>query len=137
MRSCSEPRPGFVLMEAVIALAIIALVAVALLGASALQVRTADKSVRLLTARALAEERLATIRALTYDELVSLPDSLASGVFPPPFDEYAWRAEVAAVASEHELFTASVVVTAFDEAFPLHTLLHEPRPELATPQGAQ
>jgi hypothetical protein len=121
-------RCGFVLLEAVVALAIIALVAVALMGATSLQVRTADKSALLLVASALADERMATLRGLGWDELVRLPDSLAAGVFPPPFEAYEWRAEVAPAEGEHDLFTAGLVVLVADEAFYLRTLLHEPRP---------
>jgi type II secretory pathway pseudopilin PulG len=132
MRSCTDARRGgFVLMEAVIALSIIALVAVALLGTTAAQVRTADKGALLLTARALAEERLATVRALGWDELHSLPDSLAAGTFPPPFEAYSWRAEVEPVRDEYALFSVGVVVLVAGEAFTLSTLLHEPRPQVA------
>jgi type II secretory pathway pseudopilin PulG len=122
-------RGGFVLMEAVIALAIISLVAIALLATTAAQVRTADKSQQLLIAKTLAEERLAMLRSLDYDGLVDVPDSLAAGTFPPPFDAFRWTALVAPVDGEFDLFTATVVVNVGDEAFPLVTLLHEPRPQ--------
>jgi type II secretory pathway pseudopilin PulG len=129
-------RGGFVLMEAVIALALIGLVALGVLGASTMQVRTADKAALLLSARALAEERVATLRALNYDELSSLPDSLAAGTFPPPFEAYSWRAEVEALDGEYDLFSIGVMVTVADEAFPLHTLVHEPRPNFAVQAAA-
>jgi type II secretory pathway pseudopilin PulG len=129
MRGFTEMRRGgFILMEAVIALSIVALVAVALLAATAAQVRTADKGALLLVAQSLAEERMATLRALGHDQLTKLPDSIAAGVFPPPFHEYGWRAEVTRVPEEHELFSLTVVVSVLDEAFTMSGLLHEPQP---------
>lgn len=126
MRWSSDARRGFVLMEAVIALAIISIMAVALLGATAAQVRTADKGGLLLVAQALAEERMATVRSLGWEQLRSLPDSIAEGVFPPPFHEYAWRAEVAQVDDEHELFSVGIQVMVADESFAMSSLVHEP-----------
>jgi type II secretory pathway pseudopilin PulG len=132
MRACTDAvtgvRGGFVLLEAVVALAIVALISLGVLGATAMQVRTADKAAVLLIADALAQERLMTLRALGYDELVRLPDSLAAGTFAPPFDAYSWRAEVEAADGEYELFTVAVAVFAADESFTLRTLLHEPQP---------
>jgi type II secretory pathway pseudopilin PulG len=129
MRFCTDSRrTGFVLMEAVVSLVIIGLVAIALLGATAAQVRTAAKAEQLLTARALAEERIATLRSLDYYGLSDVPDSLRAGVFPHPFDAFSWRAEVATVDGEYDLFTIGVVVTTGAEAFPVRTLAHEPRP---------
>ena len=132
MRSFASARRGFVLMEAVVALAIIGIVAIALLATTAAQVRTADKAALLLTARTLADERMATLRMLSYDDLRALPDSLAAGEFPAPFDDYSWRIEVVQVDEENELdlFSAAVAVDVFDESFVLRTLLHEPRPQL-------
>lgn len=131
MSSCSEVRvrAGFVLLEAVVALAIIGLVSIALLATTAAQVRTADKAQLLLTARALAEERMAMLRSLGYLELLDVPDSLAAGTFPPPFEAYAWQAEVAPADGEYDLFTARIVVSVADEAFPLMTLLHASQTE--------
>lgn len=126
-------RAGFVLMEAVVALAIIGLVSIALLGTTAAQVRTAGKAQRLLTARALAEERLATLRSLHWQELLDVPDSLVAGTFPAPFEAYTWVAEVTPAEDEYELYTVAVVVNAGDEAFRLVTLLHEP--QVAGPAG--
>jgi type II secretory pathway pseudopilin PulG len=130
MSCCAEAarRGGFVLMEAVVALTVIGLVAVTLLGMTAAQVRTAGKAQQLLTARALAEERLATLRSLDYFDLIDVPDSLRAGEFPEPFGAFSWRADIAPVDGEYDLFTMGVVVTTGGEAFTLRTLVHEPRP---------
>lgn len=138
MPSFTSVRRGFVLMEAVVALAIISLISIALLATTASQVRTADKAALLLTARALADERMATVRMLTYDELTELPDSLIEGRFPAPFEDYSWRIEVVPVEEEYDLFSAAVAVDVFDESFVLRTLLHEPQPQISTaPSAAQ
>jgi type II secretory pathway pseudopilin PulG len=121
-------RSGFVLLEAVIALAVISLFAIALLAALGAQVRTADKAAVLLVARPLAEERMATLRMLDFETLDALPDSLAAGSFPAPFGGYTWRAEVALVPDQYDLFAVEVTVSAGAEAYPLRTLLHRPRP---------
>jgi type II secretory pathway pseudopilin PulG len=129
-------RPGFVLMEAVIALAIIGLVAIALLEASGAQLRAASQAKSLLVARSLAEDRLAALQLLDYDELTDVPDSLKAGAFPPPFDEFAWTARVDAMDDEYDLFGAEVLVTGRGESYPLRTLIHSPRPVIQiTTQG--
>lgn len=128
MCSCTERRDGFVLMEAVVALAIIGMVAIGLLGATAAQIRTADKAALLLQARPLADDRMTMLRTLEYDALRDLPDSLAAGTFPAPFEAFSWAARVEPVKDEYDLFTAEVAVSVADEVYVLRTLLHEPNP---------
>jgi type II secretory pathway pseudopilin PulG len=128
--SFSESRRGFVLLEAVVALAIIGLVAIALLSTTSSQLRTASKATVLLTARSLAEDRIAAIRFLNYDDLSRLPDSLVAGRFPPPFDAFEWTTVVEEMEDEYDLFGAEVVVNGLGESFPLRTLVHAPRPVL-------
>lgn len=123
-------RSGFVLMEALVALAIVGVMAVALLGATSTQLRTAGKAATLLTARSLAEERMAVLRSLEYDGLSAPPDSILAGTFGDPFTDYSWRAEITPVEDEYDLFTAAVVVSAHDDEFTLRTLLHEPQPQI-------
>jgi hypothetical protein len=123
-------------MEAVVALAIISLVVISLLATTAAQVRTAAKAKVLLTSRALAEDRLDAIRLLDYEDLADLPDSLARGAFPPPFEAFAWTAHVEEMEEEYDLFGAEVVVDGGGESFPLRTLIHSPRPVLQVEGGA-
>lgn len=132
MRSSTEiaHENGFVLMEALIALAIVGVMAVALLAATSMQLRTAGKAATLLTARSLAEERMAVLRSLEHDGLSDPPDSIMAGTFGEPFTDYSWRAEIAPVEDEYDLFTAAVLVTAHDDEFTLRTLLHEPQPQM-------
>lgn len=119
-------------MEALVALAIVGTIAVALLAATAAQVRTAGKAAHLLTARSLAEERMAVLRSLEYDGLTAPPDSILEGTFPEPFARYTWRAEVVPVAGEYDVFSAAVLVNGEGEEFTLRTLLHEPQPQFTT-----
>lgn len=127
MRSSTD-RAGFLLLEAVIALAIIGIVAVGVLAATASQVRSADKAGVLMVARALTEDRVTGFRLLGFEELQSPPDSLLGGVFPPPFDEFSWTASLRPTEGEYDLFTLDVVTMGRGEILPITTLLHRPRP---------
>jgi hypothetical protein len=129
-------RTGFVLMEAVLALAILSLFSVALIAAVGAQVRTADKAGVLLTARPLAEDRITAIRLLDYPQLLRLPDSLRAGTFPAPFEDFSWTASVEPVEGEFDLFAIEVVVEGFGEAFPLATMVHRRQPLLEAAAGA-
>lgn len=120
-------KVGFVLLEAVIALAIISMVAVGVLAVAAAQSRTAHQANVLLVASSLAEERLETLRLLDYHDLVALPDSLREGAFPPPLEDYAWTATVEPVEDEYDLLGVKVTVYSGEEAFPLRTLVFRER----------
>lgn len=128
-------RRGFVLLEAVVALAIIGMVAVALLAATGAQVRSASKAHELLVAQSLAEDRLAAVRMLDQDDLVDLPDSLGSGTFPSPFHGFTWTLAVAEMEEEYDLFGVEVVVRGAAEVYPLRTLVHRPRPVVVGGDG--
>jgi type II secretory pathway pseudopilin PulG len=121
-------RDGFVLLEAVVALAIIGIFAIGLLAATAQQERTSNKAQTLLTARALAEDRMTALQILDYDVLSDIPDSLKKGRFPEPFTQFEWTASVTPIKDEYDLFDAVVVVTDGVDSYPLRTLFHEPRP---------
>jgi len=129
----AEPaaRPGFVLLEAVVALAIIGLFAIALLETTSTQLRTASKANTLLVARSLADDRLAALRLLDYDDLDDVPDSLLEGTFPPPFEDFTWTTQVEAIDDEYDLFGAEVVVQGRGENYPIRTLIHAPGPNVA------
>jgi type II secretory pathway pseudopilin PulG len=128
--SSTERPGGFVLMEAVIALAIISLFAVALLSTVGAQVRAADRGNVLLVERALAEDRLMALQLQDYDRLIDLPDSLAKGTFPEPFQDFTWSATATPVKDEYDLFDATVTVSGRGYSLPLQTLVHRARPVL-------
>lgn len=131
----SSTRRGFVLLEAVVALAIIGLFAVALLATTGAQVRTSHKENVLLTARALAEDRMMSVRMLDYGQLGDFPDSLKGGSFPEPFRNFTWSTSVTPVKDEYDLFDVQILVSSGDEGYPLRTLLHEPRPAVEATGG--
>jgi len=118
-------------MEAVVALAILSLFGIAVLATLSAQLRTSDQANRLLEARFLAEDRLTALRMLDHDRLASLPDSLAAGNFPPPFEGYSWTASSTPVPEEFDLFSVDVVVSGYGVAYPLRTLLYRRPTETA------
>jgi hypothetical protein len=120
-------RNGFVLLEAVVALAILGVASIVLLQVRAQQIRVATQARELLTAQALAEDRISAIRMLDYELLADPPDSLMSGIFPPPFEAFSWNAQVALMEDEYDLFGVEVEVLGPAERFPLRTLMHRPR----------
>ncbi len=120
-------RSGFVLLEAVVALAILGVASIVLLQVRAQQIRVATQARELLTAQALAEDRISAIRMLDYELLADPPDSLMAGAFPPPFEDFSWNASVALMEDEYDLFGVEVEVLGPAERFPLRTLMHRPR----------
>ena len=130
-------RAGFVLLEAVVALVIISLVSLGLLQARAQQIRVAAQARELLTAQALAEDRLAALRLLDYQNLAQPPDSIMAGAFPVPFEQFSWVTTVEVLEDEYDLFGVDVVVTGPAERFLLGTLVHRPRAVLGGGGGGE
>ncbi len=128
---------GFVLLEAVVALAIISMVSLSLLQARGQQIRVAAQARELLTAQALAEDRLAALRLLDYENLARPADSVLAGSFPAPFEEFSWVTTVEVLEDEYDLFGVDVVVTGPAERFPLSTLVHRPRAILSAGGGGR
>jgi hypothetical protein len=135
----SGGREGFLLLEAVVAVAIVGVVAISVLAFTAAQVRTTGKGSVLLIGSALADDRATSFRLLGYDDLSAPDDSLLGGRFPEPFEEFSWVAQVAPMEDEYDLFSVEVVVEGRGARFPIKTLLHRPRPQIvvtATGGGA-
>jgi len=128
MLRSSADRPGFVLLEAVVALMIIALVGAAAVSVAGVQLRTTDRASRLLEARALAEDRLSALRFLDNDGLTHLPDSLEEGRFARPFDDLQWTARASEVRNEQELFDVSIEVQWANGSYRLDSRVYRPRP---------
>jgi len=128
-------RSGFVLIEAVAALAIIGLASIALLITTSTQLQTAGKASELLVQKSLAEDRLAAIRLLDYEDLASVPDSLTDGTFAEPFTQYSWIAAIEEIEDEYDLFGVEITVVGPLEVYPLRTLLHRPRRVVTTTAG--
>ena len=128
-------RAGFVLLEAIVALAIISLISLGLLQARGQQIRVATQARELLTAQALAEDRLATLRLLNYENLEQPADSVLAGAFPAPFEDFSWMTTVEVLEDEYDLFSVDIVVTGPAERFLLGTLVHRPRAILGAAGG--
>lgn len=114
-------RHGFVLLEAVVALLVIGLAAAAGLELFAAQARAAAREQELVTAAALAQDRLAALRLVDAGELRRLPDSLAGGRFAPPFAIYRWRAESRRSPADTTLYDLRVEVHSNEGSFALAT----------------
>lgn len=115
---------GFLLLEALVALAIVGLVGVATLGTVGAELRTAADMRHILEADALAEVKLATLELLSSEQLRTIPDSVARGRFAPPFDAYRWRATARHIPNEDHLYDLAVRVEWDDGARLLETLAY-------------
>lgn len=91
----SRVRQGFVLLEAVVALLVIGLATAGALELFSAHLRAAARQPALVTAAALAQDRMAAVRLLPPEGMRRLADSLARGRFAPPFAAYRWRATTA------------------------------------------
>jgi type II secretory pathway pseudopilin PulG len=136
MSSYAESRRGgFILLEAVIALAILSAVIVSLLAATGGQLRTAGDATGLLTAQALAEDRITTFRMLDYEGLRAPPDSLRAGSFPLPLQAWGWETVIQEDA--YDLFRVVVTIRGPGTVFPLETSIHRARPVISGNGGGR
>ena len=103
-------RRGIVLLEAIAALLVIGLTSAAALELFGAHLRAARRASMLVTAVALAQDRLTAIRLIDAERLTRLPDSLARGQYAPPFDAYRWGAAVQR-ARDEALVQIAVTVT--------------------------
>jgi len=110
LRATARARRGVSLLEAIAALAIVGATSAGILATTGAGVRAAERARRAHEAAALAEETLSRIALAPDDALRVLPDSLGTGEYPAPFDEYAWRADVQPDAQLPGLFSVLVTV---------------------------
>jgi len=121
----SPVRRGFILLEAAVALLVVGLTAGAALELYGAHMRAILREPRLLTATALAQDRLAAVRLLEPEQLPRVPDSLARGRFAAPFAEYRWSA-TAARSTLDDLYDVRVEVAWLDGRVALSTRIHAP-----------
>ncbi len=124
-------RPGISLLEAVVAIAIVGMTAISALESVGSGMRTAERSKRAIEAEALASSRLEFMDLMTDAELQSLPDSVASGKFSPPLDEYTWKTTSAALADQAGVYDVSITVGWPGNSYAIHSYLYR-QPPLAT-----
>ena len=118
-------RLGFMLLEAAVALLVIGLVAGAAAELYGAEMRAATREAHLLTATALAQDRLAAVRLLEPEQLARVPDSLTRGRFEAPFAEYRWHAS-SVRARESDLYEVRVEITWSGGAFHVASRLYAP-----------
>jgi type II secretory pathway pseudopilin PulG len=109
-RASRASRRGISLLEAVVAIAIVAITSVSALEAVGGDMRTAERARRAIEVEALASSRLEFMDLLTDRELQALPDSVESGKFLPPLDEYSWKATSAAVSDQAGVYAVRVTI---------------------------
>src|SRR4029079_11352821 len=103
-------RPGVSLMEAVVAIAIVGITSVSALEAVGGDMRTAERARRAIEVEALAESRMEYMDLLTDRELQALPDSVETGKFAPPLDEYSWKASSAALSDQAGVYDVRITI---------------------------
>jgi prepilin-type N-terminal cleavage/methylation domain-containing protein len=121
-------RRGFSLMEAVVAVAVVGMTAVSALEAVGTDMRTAARSKRAIEAEALATSRLQFMDLLTDRELQSLPDSVQSGKFAPPLNEYAWTTTSTPLTDQAGVYDVRVSVTWPNGSYVLKSYLYRVPP---------
>ena len=124
----TRARPGFSLLEVIVALAIVGVTAVGALASVGAELRAAEDARTALEAEALAVHRMSTLEMLSAEQLQRIPDSLARGQFDPPFERYRWTARSEPVLGEEGLTEVDLEVQWEGGSFPLRTLLFRVSP---------
>ena len=124
---------GFTLLEAVVALAIVGCAGVAALEAAGAEVRSAERAREAYHLAALAQDRLAAIAVAPARDLDLLPDSIARGTFPTPFEAYSWTISARRSLEEADVYRVQLEVRGSRSQYAVETLLHRPRPSGGAP----
>jgi len=124
-------RHGFVLLEAVVALLIIGIASAAALDLFSAHLRAAARQPALLTAAALAHDRMTALRLLSPEELRHLPDSLKNGDFAAPLSAYHWRAS-AGRSREESLYDLRIDVAWSGGSYALVSAMSVPPEQTVT-----
>jgi type II secretory pathway pseudopilin PulG len=118
-------------MEAVVAVSIVGMTSVAALEAVGSDMRTAEKAKRAIETEALASSRLEFMNLLTDRELQALPDSVATGTFDKPLDEYSWKTAVRPLDDQAGVYDVRLAVSWATGSYTVKTYFYR-RPPLAT-----
>ena len=125
----SRARRGITLFESVAALTIVGLVAISAMETVGAEMRTAERARRALEVEALATQRLDAMDLLTDQELQVIPDSVATGTFDAPMDEYRWAIESSPVAEQPGVYDVALTITWENGSYPIRTKMYR-RPRL-------
>ena len=93
--------------------------------------RTAEKSRRAIEAEALASSRLEFLDLLSDRELQTLPDSVESGKFAAPLDEYTWKTSSSPYSDQAGVYDVRITVAWPTGTYTLKTYVYR-QPPLAT-----
>lgn len=124
-------RRGVSLLEAVVAVAIVGMTSIGALEAAGSDMRTAERARRAIEAEALASSRLDFMDLLSDRELQALADSVTSGKFPPPLDEYSWKTSSAPLSDQAGVYDVHVTIAWPTGTYVARTYAYR-RPPLAT-----
>jgi len=124
----SRGNRGFTILEAVVALAIVGFAAVAAIEAVGSELRAADRAVMAYTFAALAQDRLTAVAILEGDKVNVLPDSVARGAFPVPFDGFRWTTTASPTLGQHDMYDVTITVANERGDYTVVTRLYRPRP---------
>jgi type II secretory pathway pseudopilin PulG len=125
----SRAKRGITLFESVAALTIVGLVAISALEAVGAEMRTAERARRALEVEALATQRLDALELLNDQELQVVPDSVASGKFDAPLDEYSWTIDAQPVAEQPGVYDVALDIIWENGTYPIRTKMYR-RPRL-------
>jgi type II secretory pathway pseudopilin PulG len=120
-------------MEAVVAITIVGMTAIAALEAVGSDMRTAERARRAIETEALASSRLEFIDLMTDRDLQALPDSVTSGKFDKPLNEYSWKTSSTPLATQAGVYDVRVTIAWPTGSYLVKTYAYR-RPVLATRQ---
>lgn len=122
--SAVRRRAGISLLEAVVAIAIVGMTAVSALESVGAGMRAAEKSRRAIEAEALATSRLEFMDFLGDRQLQSLPDSVQSGKWTAPLDEYSWKTTSAPLNDQAGVYDVRITVAWATGSYTLKTYVY-------------
>ena len=103
-------RPGFSLLEAVVALVIVGTASAAAYAAFAADAGAASGERASAPAVAIATEQMAQLQLLDAHTLLAIPDSLRRGQVAVGATGYEWHADARAVPTEYGLYELAIDV---------------------------
>jgi len=119
---------GFTLIEAVVALTIVGIAGVGALEALGAEVRGAERAREAYIVAGLGQDRLAAVTVVSPSDMLHLPDSVARGTFPPPFDGYRWTTSVEPLFGAPDLYAVRIAISGARAEYAIETRLYRPVP---------
>lgn len=118
-------RPGFTLLESLVALVVVGLALLTTVAAVSRARRTQHDAVEALRLAALADARMSELALLPADSVASYRTAREGG-FAPPVGRHRWRALLRDEPGTPGLVRAAVLVAGPGGEYTLETLLHYP-----------